>query len=46
MKRYFVEYIDHYVHDTIRWLYVEAYSEAQVFAMLDEYKVITCDITE
>jgi len=46
MKRYFVEYCDHHCEGVVRWLYVRAYSESQVFDILDEYEIVTCDITE
>ena len=46
MKRYFVEYRDHYCEDVPRWLYVRAYSQSQVFDIFSEYLIVTCDITE
>lgn len=46
MKRYFVEYRAPYDHNTILGLYVRAYSETHVFDILEEYVIVTCDITE
>ena len=44
MKRYFVECRAPY-DDLILQVYVRAYSESQVFDILSEYEIVTCDIT-